>query len=116
MLNHKEILKTCLFKTDAGELIAINRNNGAIDAVVAKMDSIDKRYFNLLSASSIMYESLSRMLEVIETILANLKLNNNSEAIFPFEAIKTNLVLTMRVATEGIATVSADLESKKNVN
>lgn len=116
MLNHEEILTLVLTKMPAGEFVSLNSQTAEFIEIVSKAGAFEEKYLNLFQAAPIMYQTLDYQLKMVDKILAELRMQNQTQAILPFEIMRESIVSTMDAAVRGVQTVADEFRNKKKLN
>jgi hypothetical protein len=111
VLDSKDICGLVIAQLPTGELINVDKETEE-STLIGKL--VDVRFLNLFQSAPIMYQTLDYQLKMLDHILAELRIQNQVNAILPFEIMRDSIVSTMDAAVRGISNVVKEFESKKN--
>lgn len=117
MLSHDEIMQKMILQvpTDNG-LAAIDFKDGERienQLIVFTSESVKPEFFNLLSASVVMYQTLAKVSETLDKMCEVAKANCAKDAMKSFQELANFINVSMLIATDGISVIANKLDEKE---
>lgn len=117
MLTHDEIMQKMILQAPFKDgTAAIDYQGGRLlgDQVILFTDqTVHPEFFNLLSASVVMYRTLSQVSDALEKMCEVAKANCAKDAMKSFQELATVINVSMLIATYGISVIANKLDEKE---
>lgn len=113
MLQHDEIMKHWLLDNGEGEVVAVNTEQPEEPKLVLTNKSVAPEWFNVLRASGAMYQQLTRQFEALQALIDLAEsVGANEQLVRTFIELQNAILLTQRVAVEGVEKVGKAIDKE----
>lgn len=112
-LTHAEIMRTDFANSD-GVVIAHDRQNGGVFVALVKQGS-NERSFNLLRASALLYQQLTRQYEALQALIDACEHQGALDLVPTFTGLQDAIMLAQRCAVDGVERVGLELAGQASL-
>jgi len=112
-MQHAEIMKYWLLTDEQQQVIAVNTEQPEPPSLVFTSKTVAPEWFNVLRASGAMYQQLTRQFEALQSLIDLAEQHGANEGLVrTFVELQNAILLTQRVAVEGVEVVGKAIDNE----
>lgn len=112
-MQHAEIMKYWLLTDEEQQVIAVNTEEVEPPKLVFTNKTVAPEWFNVLRASGAMYQQLTRQFEALQSLIELAEtVGANESLVRTFIELQNAILLTQRVAVEGVEIVGKAIDNE----